>query len=230
MLQTTGQMQKTNPGKALAQAASNLDTWVLFVQYATCFGIELTINNFAVSYYVDSFGKSLETASLVGSLFGMMNLFARAMGGIISDFVNKNLTALNKGHPLRARIVAHSVILIYEGLMLLAFSRCTTFGAAVGVMVLFSLGVQCAEGTTFSLVPYVDPAVTGAVSGIVGAGGNVGAMCWGFIFLWGPSNDRSVLLILGFIVFASGFLSVLLRFPRFKRASAETIKEVEMQS
>uniref|UniRef100_A0A7S2V099 Major facilitator superfamily (MFS) profile domain-containing protein n=1 Tax=Fibrocapsa japonica TaxID=94617 RepID=A0A7S2V099_9STRA len=227
-LQKAGQMTTKSPLQVMAQAASHIDTWLLFIQYATCFGIELTINNFAVSYYVDEFGQPLAIASLVGSLFGLMNLFARALGGIVSDFANKNLHDLNKSHSLRARIVTHCSILLYEGLMLIAFSRTTTFGAAVGVMVLFSIGVQCAEGTTFSLVPYVDPPVTGAVSGIVGAGGNTGAMMWGFLFLFGGHTDRDTLMILGIIVMLSALVGVLFQFPKFKDADVEKIKATEM--
>ena len=45
------------------------------------------------------------------------------------------------------------------------------------------------EGSTFGIVPYVKPSATGAVSGAVGAGGNIGAVCWGLIF---RSSDAPV--------------------------------------
>ena len=53
------------------------------------FGIELTVDNFAALYYTDTFHLSLQMAGLVASLFGMMNLFARALGGIVSDRCNR---------------------------------------------------------------------------------------------------------------------------------------------
>ncbi|RLN59719.1 hypothetical protein BBJ28_00026016, partial [Nothophytophthora sp. Chile5] len=37
-------------------------------------------------------------------------------------------------------------------------------------------------GSTYGIVPYVLPAFTGATSGFVGAGGNVGALCWSLMF------------------------------------------------
>mmetsp|Transcript_6374 Transcript_6374/g.10493 ORF Transcript_6374/g.10493 Transcript_6374/m.10493 type:complete len:470 (+) Transcript_6374:143-1552(+) len=228
-LQATGQMATTNPGSAFKQAVKSSDAWVLHIQYACCFGIELTINNMVVSYFYNEFGLGLETAGTIGSLFGLMNLFARATGGIISDFVNKHMSGLNKSHPLRARVVAHSIILFYEGLMLIAFSRCTNLGAAIVVLVLFSMGVQMAEGTSFSIVPYVDPPVTGAISGIVGAGGNVGAVCWGMTFLYGPEKDQTVLLILGFIVMASSLMSVFLRLENAKQTLGQQAKEIAQE-
>ncbi|CAN0408214.1 unnamed protein product, partial [Discosporangium mesarthrocarpum] len=63
-----------------------------------------------------------------------------------------------------------------------------------------SLGVQSAEGTSYGIVPYICPEATGAVSGIVGAGGNFGAVMWGLIFRFGPSLEKEVYLLLGFIV------------------------------
>lgn len=39
----------------------------------------------------------------------------------------------------------------------------------------FSLTVQMAEGATFSVVPFINKKAIGSISGIVGAGGNVGA-------------------------------------------------------
>merc|ERR1712022_7783 len=92
-----------------------------------------------------------------------------------------------------------------EGIVLIIFSRMNNFGAAIFFMICFSLFVQSAEGTTFAIVPYVDPPNTGAVCGFVGAGGNIGAVCWGFLFL-GVGNYSLGFMILGFIVLGIGTL------------------------
>ena len=42
--------------------------------------------------------------------------------------------------------------------------------------------MQAAEGLTFNIVPYVDPAATYAISGIVDAGGSCGAVGLGLAF------------------------------------------------
>lgn len=62
------------------------------------------------------------------------------------------------------------------------FAETGTLGAAIVVMVFFSLNVQAAEGATYGIVPYVDPPATGAISGIIGAGGNTGAVGFGLGF------------------------------------------------
>merc|ERR1711988_113603 len=49
-------------------------------------------------------------------------------------------------------------------------------GQCVFVMILFSLCVQAAEGLHYGVVPYVSRPALGVVSGMVGAGGNLGAV------------------------------------------------------
>ena len=39
-----------------------------------------------------------------------------------------------------------------------------------------------ANGATYSLVPFINPKAVGSVAGIVGAGGNIGAMLIAFLF------------------------------------------------
>mmetsp|Transcript_38403 Transcript_38403/g.48461 ORF Transcript_38403/g.48461 Transcript_38403/m.48461 type:complete len:469 (-) Transcript_38403:551-1957(-) len=209
-LHLSGEKQNVDTKKAFKEAASISDSWILFVQYACCFGVELTMNNLAASYFNEQFGLEATTAAYVASSFGGMNLFARALGGKLSDFAYASLKFGH--HPLNSRLLVQGVILIYEGLMIIVFSRCTTFGSALAVMMLFSLGVQMSEGATFALVPFVKQNAVASVSGIVGAGGNVGAMCWGFIFLFGPENPQTCLLILGIIVLASAFITFFLKF------------------
>jgi hypothetical protein len=56
------------------------------------------------------------------------------------------------------------------------------------------------------IVPYINPPVTGSISGIVGAGGNVGAAAFGICFRQLPA--RTALLVMGFIILFSSILSV----------------------
>jgi NNP family nitrate/nitrite transporter-like MFS transporter len=69
----------------LQAASGNYRVWLLFVTYGACFGIEIFIHNIAAVYYVDHFGLSLKSAGLAAGSFGLLALFARALGGWLSD-------------------------------------------------------------------------------------------------------------------------------------------------
>jgi len=59
--------------------------------------------------------------------------------------------------------------------MLSMFSMTTSLILGMILLIAFSLTVQMAEGATFSVVPFINRKAIGSISGIVGAGGNVGA-------------------------------------------------------
>jgi NNP family nitrate/nitrite transporter-like MFS transporter len=66
-------------------AAANYRVWLLFITYGACFGIEIFIHNIAATYYVDHFKLSLAQAGMAAGSFGLLALFARALGGWASD-------------------------------------------------------------------------------------------------------------------------------------------------
>ncbi len=196
-------------------AAKDYRVWALFFVYAACFGIELTINNIAAIYYKEEFGLGLKTAGLVAGLFGLMNIFARTLGGFISDkFVRKG--------GLKGRVRWLFIALIIEGAALLVFSQMTVLAFAIPTMILFSLFVQMSEGATYSIVPFINKKALGSVSGIVGAGGNMGAVCAGFLFRSESLSYSQGLLILGCLVSLFSFFALLVKFsPAEEKAAAE---------
>jgi NNP family nitrate/nitrite transporter-like MFS transporter len=83
-------------------------------------------------------------------LFGWMNLFARGLGGAFSD-------GLQESMGMRGRLIAQTMLLLFEGIAVVVFARTDTLAGAVIVLVLFSLFVQAAEGASYGNDPYVDP-------------------------------------------------------------------------
>ena len=77
---------------------------------------------------------------------------------------------------------------------------------------LFALFVQMSNGATFATVPFVNRQALGSVAGIVGAGGNAGAVAAAFLFKTEAISWPMALLILGMIVTACSFLSFAVRF------------------
>ncbi len=208
---------KKNKG-AFWSAAKDHRVWALFIIYAACFGIELTINNIAAIYYMDEFELGLKTAGLVAGLFGLMNIFARTLGGFISDrFVQKG--------GLGGRVRWLFIALVIEGIALIFFSQMRVIAMAIPMMIVFSLFVQMSEGATYSIVPFINKKALGAVAGIVGAGGNMGAVAAGFLIRAETITYQGALLILGGCVAVCAFFTFLVRFkPAEEQAAAEEYK------
>ncbi|KAL7535648.1 hypothetical protein ACHAXR_010773 [Thalassiosira sp. AJA248-18] len=170
-----GLMQKPSATKHIKAAIHDHNTWLLLIQYGCCFGVELTTSNAAALYFKEEFELSTEAAAAVASTFGWMNLFARGLGGFLSDISNAYL-------GMRGRLIWQMLCFFLEGVFVMLFSKAKTLGGAITALMTFSLFVQGAEGSTFGIVPYLNPNVTGTVAGIVGAGGNAGAVIFSIFF------------------------------------------------
>jgi NNP family nitrate/nitrite transporter-like MFS transporter len=185
-------------------AMKDARVWVLFVIYGACFGIELTINNVAALYFADYFNLSLVAAGFVAASFGLMNIFARTLGGLFGD----NFGSL---WGLKGRAFWLFVCLLFEGIALMIFSQMSVLFLALPALIVFSLFVQMSEGATYSVVPFINKKALGAVAGVVGAGGNAGAVLAGFLFK-GAMDWHEAFLILGIVVTAASFLAFFVRF------------------
>ena len=202
-----GAWERPQPARrgSLNEVVSDPRVWALFALYACSFGMELTIDNIAALYFADSFHLALTTAGFVAASFGMMNLFARALGGIVSDRCN-----LRWG--LRGRVNLLGATILAEGLGLVIFSRMRVLPLAIAGMMLAGLFVKMSNGAAYAIVPFINQKRLGAVAGIVGAGGNVGAVLAGFLFKSAALSWPQALLILGCIVAGCSSLVMVVRF------------------
>ncbi len=192
-------------------ASINYRVWMLFITYGACFGIEIFIHNIAAIYYVDHFKLTLAQAGMAAGSFGLLALFARALGGWVSD---KFAAAGN----LNNRVTLLFVLMLGEGAGLLLFANAGSAALAIGAMLVFGLFTHMACGATYAIVPFVDKRALGGVAGIIGAGGNVGAVAAGFL-MKGLGNVQQTLSILGIVVAASALCALAARF------SSSTVEE-----
>lgn len=203
------------------EACRDVRVWALFVLYGACFGIELTINNIAALYFLDYFDyfqtmdstQAVSLAGLIAGLFGLMNLFARTLGGVFGD-------RFGEKYGLTGRVWWLFATVFFEGLALMLFSQMNVLVLAIPMLIIFSLFVQMSEGATFSVVPFINQRCLGSVSGIVGAGGNAGAVLAGFLFKAEGLSWQTALLILGACVTVSSFCAFGVRFSEASEQDA----------
>ncbi|MGQ0531011.1 MAG: MFS transporter [Panacagrimonas sp.] len=199
------------------KACSNYRVWMLFITYAACFGVEIFIHNIAAMYYVDQFDLSLGQAGMAVGAFGLLALFARALGGMASDRI-----ARTRG--LDGRTLLLFVLIVGEGLGLLWFASMNSVALAVVAMLLFGLFTHMACGATYALVPFIDRNALGGVAGIIGAGGNVGAVAAGFL-MKGSASTQECLLILGVLVTVSAVCALAVRFSSEHKTRDQALYE-----
>merc|ERR1719163_763851 len=80
-------------------------------------------------------------------------------------------------------------------------------------MILFSLCVQAAEGLHYGIVPYVSRPALGIVSGMVGAGGNLGSVIALSCFFTGSTRTDRGFFNLGLMVIGLTALMFFIYFP-----------------
>jgi NNP family nitrate/nitrite transporter-like MFS transporter len=190
-------------------------TWILLLQYACSFGVEIQVHNALSLFYYEDFkvdGCDVEAdandcrqlsqtkASLISSCFGLMCIFARTVGGYASDVANRKFA-------MRGRISVQFVAFACQTVSLYLFSQMKTLRWSIPSLILFGICAQACTGSTFGLVPYVCPEHTGATSGVVGAGGNLGGLTWGILFK-GIGNRAKSFELLSLFVALSALMSV----------------------
>jgi NNP family nitrate/nitrite transporter-like MFS transporter len=187
--------------------------WALMLAYAMCFGMELTFDNVASLHFVDTFHLTQSSAGFWAGIFGFMNLFARALGGIASDKVGKKFGMRGKGLLLAG-------VLLLEGLGLILFAKSGSLPVAILSMLTFALFLKMSNGATYGIVPFVNAKNVGLVSGIVGAGGNLGGMLFGFLFKSSTITYIEAFTYIGYTVIAVSAIVFITKFQ--KQAISDT--------
>lgn len=163
----------------------------LNLTYFANFGAELAVVSMLPMFFQETWGLTPVAAGMIASTFAFVNLFARPMGGLVSDRMG------NRRFVMLAYMLGIGAGFLMMGLM---DSRWPLI-IAVAVTIGCSFFVQGAEGATFGIIPSIKRRVTGQIAGMAGAYGNVGAVFYLFVFMF---VDTSTFF---FIVAAGAFLS-----------------------
>jgi NNP family nitrate/nitrite transporter-like MFS transporter len=141
---------------------------VLAFAYFCTFGSELAVVSMLPTFFSDTWSLSAGAAGLAASSFAFMNLVTRPGGGLLSDVLGsrrRTLTALLAG--LAVGNVAMAMLGSAWPLL-----------AAIGVSMSCSVFGQAGNGATYAVVPLVKKRVSGQISGLVGAYGNIGGIAF----------------------------------------------------
>jgi NNP family nitrate/nitrite transporter-like MFS transporter len=199
--------------------------------YFANFGAELAVVSMLPMFFENVFrnltnsdGNYIMTATLasfIAASFAFVNLFARPLGGLLSDKMNNRkrtmlfyMFGITLGFFFMALIAKYGPV-GSDGVMTLEplFDGMWWLVVAVIITVLTSIFVQGAEGATFAIIPMINKEQTGQIAGMAGAYGNVGAVI--YLVLYSLVDDKTFFYVLSggaFISFA--FCWIMLREPK----------------
>jgi len=318
-LENIGAKQKSSATTVMKVGCSNINAWIFTLTYGFCFGVELTMNNVAAKYFYTYHGMTPLIAGICASMWGMMNLFARSIGGYVSDYmydkfgirgrlwscwavqtleglfcillglitlgydaphadsvggqiidswtyvgddpVRANVGMPNQWVNINAHCGVNSTFVTGGGALssipmsqpacatkntkidaalraclglsestvqilrqtappshggpsdLSCISNSATAGQVMLLIVFFSLCVQAAEGLHYGIVPVISRPALGVVSGMVGAGGNTGAVICGNLFFTGAFRTDQGIINMGYMIIGVTALIFLMYFP-----------------
>jgi MFS transporter, NNP family, nitrate/nitrite transporter len=202
-------------------AMKDYRTWILFLMYGCCFGIEIMFDNVLTIYFTDEFQLGLKEVGFIVACFALMNIFARALGGIFADKAGASFGTYGKAVLLGA-------FLLLEGIGIIFFSQATTLTLSIVALISLAFFIKMSNGVTYSIVPFVNKDALGSISGIVGAGGNLGAVLATSLFK--SMDHREGFLIIGITIAATSFLAYTMKFSNQTVTPKKEIKETELES
>lgn len=142
--------------------------------YFANFGAELAVVSMLPLFFQETWGLSPVTAGVIAASFAFVNLFARPMGGLVSDRMG------NRRFVMLSYMLGIAIGFALMGLLNSSWPMVIAIAITIGC----SFFVQGAEGATFGIIPSIKRRVTGQIAGMAGAYGNVGAVFYLFIFMF----------------------------------------------
>jgi NNP family nitrate/nitrite transporter-like MFS transporter len=146
----------------------------LCLAYFCTFGSELAVVTMLPAFFTDTWGLGTEAAGFAAGSFAFMNIVTRPGGGLLSDVLGSRRRTL---------------ILMLGGVSI-GFVLMSTMGAgwpvaaAIAASMFCSVFCQAGNGAVYAIVPLVKKRVSGQISGLAGAYGNVGSIIFLAAFLY----------------------------------------------
>jgi NNP family nitrate/nitrite transporter-like MFS transporter len=130
-----GLMMQRSAVDSFRSGVYNLNAWLLFLQYAGSCGVDITMCNGCAVYFHARFSQSIATSGAMAFLYSISAVYARALGGYISD-------QLGTVFSLRGRLWGQFLCMLVQGCLNIWFAKSANLVHSLIIMVVFSVLVQ----------------------------------------------------------------------------------------
>lgn len=172
--------------KRLMVILSDPRVWMCITCYFLTFGLETAMDAALPGLITTLFQSRTFTAvdaAYAASMYGLLNIYARPLGGIISDL-------LYSRYGLRGRVIWLLCTAFTQGIAMIGMgfycNHNPTLGGVLGFIFFIATTGFLANGANYGIPAIICPSAIGTVSGLVGAAGNVGGLMYLGIYLAVP--------------------------------------------
>ncbi|PWN45227.1 MFS general substrate transporter [Ceraceosorus guamensis] len=181
--------------RAALDIALDLRVWMVALSYCITFGLETAMDAALPQLIYGLFAGpsfSVADAAYAASTYGLLNLYARPLGGILCDILYNRFRP--RGLGVRAKVVFLIAMNIMQGVLMIGLGFYVDQGAppTLGGVLGFIVGIAttgfAANGAAYAVYPHIRPKNSGTVAGAVGAFGAIGGIFYTLIFKFHPGT------------------------------------------
>ena len=130
-----GLMMERSAVDSFRSGIYNFNSWLLFLQFAGCCGVDVTMCNGCALYFNQRYHQSIPTSGAIAFVYGFAAIYARGLGGYVSDWLGERFQLLG-------RLWIHFGFMLAQGGFNIWFARTEALNSSIISMVVFSIFVQ----------------------------------------------------------------------------------------
>lgn len=130
-----GLMMERSAVDSFRSGVYNVNSWLLFLQFAGSCGVDATMCNGCAVYFHDRFDQRISVAGSIAFMYGISAVYARGLGGYVSDYLGSHFS-------LAGRLWLQFFCMLAQGVVNIWFARTDDLQSSIIIMFVMSVIIQ----------------------------------------------------------------------------------------